>query len=139
MSDKIRAEVDATILKLENAANDQHQLDNLWVEIKALLLNEIDTLPDLPVSNNKNQNKLFRKSQPFWNENLKIAWFNVCKAEKEYLLYNARLNNNPQQKACLRDIYKNAQRCFDSKYRYFKCKYRKSQEFQTSYQIPQVS
>ena len=127
MSDKIRAEVDATILKLENAANDQHQLDNLWVEIKALLLNEIDTLPDLPVSNNKNQNKLFRKSQPFWNENLKIAWFNVCKAEKEYLLYNARLNNNPQQKACLRDIYKNAQRCFDSKYRYFKRKYRKSE------------
>ena len=112
---------------MENAVNDQHHLDQLWGEIKGLLLSELESLPDLPLSNNKNQNKLFKKSQPFWNENLKTAWSKVCNAEKDYLHYNARLNNNLMQKNHLRMIYKDAQRSFDSKFRYFKRKHKKSE------------
>ena len=127
LSDEVRAEVEATIFKLENVVNDQNHLDRLWGEIKNMLLNELDSLPNLPSSNFKNQNKLFKKSQPFWNDNLKLAWNNVCKAEKEYLNYNAKINNNMEYKAHLRTLYKNAQRTFDSKFRFFKRKHKKSE------------
>ena len=127
MSDEVRAEVEASIFKLENVVNDQNHLDRLWGEIKNMLLNELDSLPNLPSSNFKNQNKLFKKSQPFWNDNLKLAWNNVCKAEKEYLNYNAKINNNMEHKAHLRTLFKNAQRTFDSKFRFFKRKHKKSE------------
>ena len=61
----------------------------LRITQKNLLLKELDSLPDLPRSINKIQQKLFKKSQPFWNENLAKAWKNVCKAEKDYLNFNA--------------------------------------------------
>ena len=59
MSDEIRLQVESTILKLENILQNQDHLNNLWADIKNLLLKELDSLPDLPKSINKNQNKIF--------------------------------------------------------------------------------
>ena len=59
MSDEIRLQVENTILKLENIVQNQDQLNHLWGDIKNLLLKELDSLPDIPNSKNKNQNKLF--------------------------------------------------------------------------------
>ena len=78
MSDEVRVQVENTILKLENAIQNQTQLDHLWADVKNLLLKELDSLPELPKSTNKKQNKHFKKSQPFWNENLATAWAEVC-------------------------------------------------------------
>ena len=59
MSDEIRVQVENTILKLENIVQNQDQLDHLWAEVKSLLLKELDSLPDIPKSKSKNQNKTF--------------------------------------------------------------------------------
>ena len=127
MSEEVKLQVQNTILKLENLVQNQAQLDQLWSEVKNLLLNELDSLPDLPKSNDKKQNKIFKKSQPFWNENLKAAWANVCRSENEYLLYNAQKNGNLTRKKELRLIYQQAQKTFDSKFRFFKRKHRKAE------------
>ena len=127
MSDDTKAKVEATIQRLENICNNQRQLDQIWKDIKNLLLKELDSLPDIPRSNNKTQQKLFKKSQPFWNENLAKAWKMVCKAEKDYLDFNAVKNANLAHKAFLRKTYKESQRTFDSKFRYFKRKYKKAE------------
>ena len=127
MSDDIKAQVDATILKLENIQNNQCCLDQIWGDVKNLFIKEMDSLPDMPKSNNKTNSKLFQKSQPFWNENLATAWANVCNAEKNYLNFNAKKNANPEHKSFLRQVYQNAQRTFDNKFRFFKRKYRKAE------------
>ena len=75
--------------ELENIVQNQSNLDDLWISVKNLLLNELDTIPDLPKSNQKKQNKQFRKSQPFWNRNLETAWRDVCRSENDYLMYKA--------------------------------------------------
>ena len=51
----------------------------------------------------------------------------VCKAETDYLSFKARKNVNLAQKHFLRYIYQNAQTTFDSKFRYFKRKHKKSE------------
>ena len=127
MSDEVRVQVENTILKLESAVQNQTQLDHLWTDVKNLLLNELDSLPELPKSSNKKQNKHFKKSQPFWNENLASAWKEVCKTEKEYLSFKAIKNANLAHKNDLRNAHQNAQRTFDSKFRYFKRKHKKSE------------
>ena len=116
MSDEVRVQVENTILKLENAVQNQTQLDHLWADIKNLLMKELDSLPELPKSTNKKQNKHFKKSQPFWNENLATAWAEVCKTEKEYLSFKARKSANLAHKNDLRNAHQNAQRTFDSKF-----------------------
>ena len=50
MTDQIKEQVELTILKLETLTQNQSELDTLWSEVKHLLLNELDTLPDLPKS-----------------------------------------------------------------------------------------
>ena len=127
MSDEVKLQVENTILRLENIVHNQAQLDQLWSEVKDLLLNELNSLPDLPKSNNKKQSNLFKKSQPFWNDNLATAWADVCKSETNYLMYNARKNGNLAQKHNLRNIYQHAQKTFDSKFRFFKRKHRKAE------------
>ena len=62
MSDEVRVQVENTILKLENAIQNQTQLNHLWADVKNLLLKELDSLPELPKSTNKKQNKHFKKS-----------------------------------------------------------------------------
>ena len=89
------------------------------------MLNELGSLPDLPTSNSKKNNKQFKKSQPFWNQNLDSAWKDVCRAEKDYLNYKANQNFQAQRKNELHTIFKNCQNVFDRKFRYFKRKHRK--------------
>ena len=90
-----------------------------------MLISELDSLPNLPTSNNKKQSQKFKKSQPFWNDNLAAAWKEVCQSEKEYLSYKANKNSQVPLKIHLGNIYKNCQNAFDSKYRYFKRKHKK--------------
>ena len=106
MSDEIKAQVEATIVCLENIVLNQSALDNLWLSVKQLLLDELDTLPDLPKSNQKKQNKNFRKSQPFWNNNIEDAWKEVCRSEKVYLKCKASFHCNLGQKQQFRQSLK---------------------------------
>ena len=85
---EIKRQVQEFVLKLEPGINSQNELDILWDEVKCLLLNELGSLPDLPTSTSKMNNKQFKKSQP-WNQNLDSAWKDVYKAEKDYLNYKA--------------------------------------------------
>ena len=116
MSAELSLQINNTILRLENAVQNQAQLDQLWADVKNLLVEELDTLPNLPISNCKKQNKLFKKSQTFWNENLATAWSNVCRSESEYLLFKANKNGNLAQRNNLKNIYKNFPNIFDSKF-----------------------
>ena len=90
-----------------------------------MLLNELGSLPDLPTSNSKKNNKQFKKSQPFWNQNLDSAWKDVCRAEKDYLNYKANQIYQTQRKSELHKKFKDCQNVFDRKFRYFKQKHRK--------------
>ena len=128
MSDEIKAQVEATIVRLESIVQNQSVLDNLWLSVKQLLLDELDTLPDLPKSNQKKKNRNFRKSQPFWNNNIEDAWKEVCRSEKVYLKCKASFHCNLAQKQQFQAEFKNAQKIFDRKFRYYKRKH-KAQEF----------
>ena len=70
MSDHVINEVTATIDRIERNIQSQAQINSIWSEIKNLFLNELDKLPDLPSINNKQGRKVFRKHQPFWNDEL---------------------------------------------------------------------
>ena len=129
MSEEITNQVIATISKLENVVNDQSELDSLWSQVKDLLLCEISTLPDLPTSNCKKLKTKFRKSQPFWNENLEAAWKDVCNAERDYLMYKTNVNSQLVLKNSLNSAFKNCQKIFDSKFRYFKRRHKKQEFF----------
>ena len=59
MSQETKRQVQETILKLETGISNQNELDRLWGEVKSLLLNELGSLPDLPTSNSKKNNKQF--------------------------------------------------------------------------------
>lgn len=74
-------------------------------------------MPTLPSSNNKKQNKLFRKSQPFWNADLANLWASACQAEKSFLSFKVQSNQDFHQKSLLREEYKNKQKIFDKKFR----------------------
>ena len=127
MSDETKCKVDVTIKKLEAKINNQNELDTLWNEVQNLILNELETLPDIPKSCYREKNKQFKKSQKFWNENLETAWRAACKAEKDYLNYKANLNSQLQQKQYLHNVFKEKQKIFDCKFRFFKRKAKKQQ------------
>ena len=82
MSNEIRAKVFDTINKIERSQATRYEINKLWSEIKNLFLRELDKLPSMPVSFNKKQKKLFRKSQPFWNGDLETLWKTACQVEK---------------------------------------------------------
>ena len=75
----------------------------------------------------KNKTNYSKKIQTFWNENLATAWSNVWRSESEYLLFKANKNGNLAQRNNLKNIYKNFQNIFDSKFRYFKRKSKKKE------------
>ena len=60
MNEEIQQQVLNTIEKIEANVGNQTELDMLWGEVKSLFLSEIDKLPNLPSSNNKNLNKQFK-------------------------------------------------------------------------------
>ena len=82
-------------------------------------------LPDLPMSSTKNADNKFRKSQPFWNEELEGYWKEVCKTEKEYLKFKVSSNVQLTWKNQLRLKYKEAEKNVENKFRYFKRLFKK--------------
>ena len=108
-----------TINKLENQVNTKTEIDTLWLEIKNIFLNEMDSLPNLPTSNLKNQNSKFKKSQSFWNQELEGLWLDTCTAEKKYLNFKVHSAPDFVIKNELRANFKNTQKNVDKKFRYF--------------------
>ena len=94
MSQEILQQVLNTISKLENIVDTKDELNKLWAEVKNIFLGEMSTLPTIPSSKLKKQNKKFRKSQPFWNSELEIMWKNSCSCEKAYLDFRVHSNKD---------------------------------------------
>ena len=117
MSNEIRDKVFDTINKIERSQATRREINKLWSEIKNLFLSELDKLPSMPVSFNKKQRKLFRKSQPFWNGDLETLWKTACQMEKNYVNFKVQSLFDQNTKAHLRNEFKNAQRIFDKSFR----------------------
>ena len=83
MTPEVQQQVLQTISNIESAQSTQLEINKLWSEIKTLFSQELDKLPSVPISQNKKQNKLFRKSQPFWNADLEGLWKATCKVKKK--------------------------------------------------------
>ena len=132
MSDEITTQVLETIRKLELINKNQQEIDRIWGEVKGLFLNEMSKLPDLPTSKNKKNNRHFKKSQPFWNDELRSIWREVCRTEREYLQFKVTENGQLLQKQILRLNFKNYQKLFDKKFRYFKRQYNKKRFLELS-------
>ena len=115
------------IKKLEVKVDTKKEIDLLWNEVKQVLLSEMNSLPDIPRTNCKKLNRKFRKSKPFWNQELESLWFKTCEAESNYLRFKVHLRGDLQYKSYLRSIFKSAQLVFDKKYRYFKRRHEKEQ------------
>ena len=116
-----------TINKLENQVNTKTEIDTLWLEIKNIFLNEMDSLPNLPTSNLKKQNSKFKKSQSFWNQELEGLWLDTCTAEKKYLNFKVHSAPDFVIKNELRANFKTTQKNFDKKFRYFQRQHRKNE------------
>ena len=117
MTDEIRVQVVQTIAKIETAQSTQLEIDQLWSEIKNMFVQELNKIPNLPTSSNKKQNRLFRKSQPFWNTDLEELWKSTCQMEKSFTSFKVRSNGDQQMKSQLRSEFKNAQKLFDRRFR----------------------
>ena len=84
----------------------------------------METLPSIPLTSNKKLNKAFRNLQPFWNNELDGLWFSVCQAERNYSNSRVLGEGDIHLKRRLHQIYKDTQKLFDKKLRYFKRKYK---------------
>ena len=108
-----------TVGRLEKQINTKTEIDTLWLEVKQIFLSEMATLPDLPTSTFKKQNQKFKKSKSFWNPELENLWSQACIAEKLYLGFRVQSNRDIPWKNKLRTDFKNIQKHFDKKFRYF--------------------
>ena len=129
MSNEVHQQVLNTIEKLENIVCNQAKIDTLWEEIKKLFLNELSLLPDLPKSNSKKSSSKFKKCRTFWNQELANCWQSVCSTEKEYLAFKVQFPQDNFVKRQFHEAYKNAQKKFDVKFRFFKRQNKKQELF----------
>jgi hypothetical protein len=88
--------------------------------VKTIFIEEMGSLPNLPTSNSKKQNRSFRKSQPIWSDDLASLWRNTCQAEKAYTSFKVQSLADYATKNNLRIKFKNEQQKFDNNFRYFK-------------------
>ena len=82
----------STINKLEIIANTKAEIDQLWLEVKNVILAEMSSLPELPSSSFKKQNRKFKKSNKFWNDELETLWLESCKAKNKYMNFKVHSN-----------------------------------------------
>ena len=127
MTPETRQQVLLTINRIESAQSSQQEINRLWSEIKSLFLTELDKLPSRSISQNKKQNKLYRKSQKFWNDGLEALWKTTCQAEKAFLRFKVKTNVDLRTKAELRIKFKNAKKLFDRTFRQAERNFRKHQ------------
>ena len=125
MGDAIFQKNLGTISRLEDAKNNQAEINQLWTEIKSMFLNEMNCLPNLPTSNSSKLNKNRLKSKHFWNEDLAIQWKNTCQAEKDYTSFKVKIRSDYIIKRNLRERYKNCQKIFNKTFRFYKRKSKK--------------
>ena len=71
--------VQQAITRLEQKVESKKEIDLKWAEVKNILLTELKKLPDIPFSTQNKQNRKFKKSKSFWNNELETLWFNSCK------------------------------------------------------------
>ena len=116
MSQETLQQVIQTISKLENIVDTKDEINSLWNEVKNIFLTEMNTLPNIPTSKFKKQNKKFKKSQPFWNSELEKMWKNSCICEKTYLDFRVYTNQDLAIKNILRLNFKTAQKNFVKKF-----------------------
>ena len=127
MTKETQQQVLQTINRIETAQTSQQEISNLWIEIKDLFSKELNKLPPCSISNNKKQNRLFRRSQPFWNSDLEALWKTTCQVERSLLHFKVKSRSDIQIKAQLRSNFKNAQKLFDKSFKQAERKYRKQQ------------
>ena len=84
-------------------------------------------LADLPTSSPNKNRKKFRKSQPFWNDELQNICMDVCKTENEYIAFKVTCNSQLGWKHSLKLNFRNAHKLLDRKFRYFKRKHKKKE------------
>jgi hypothetical protein len=125
MTNKINEQVIHTNERIEKSLKTQNDIDLLWSEIKTMLTEQLEKLPTLPAPGNKKQKQLFRKSQPFWNDDLTNLWKIKCHAENCFTSYKVRTNQDLHHKSLLRDDFKNKQKSFDIMFRQAKRKSKK--------------
>ena len=127
LSPEVHSQVIDTIAKLENSQKNQNEIDQLWQEIRNIFMQELDKLPDIPTSLHKKPNKQFKRCKKFWNDELANCWKALCSTEKLYLNFKANNQQDLVQKRAYFKDFKEAQKKFDAKFRYFKRKYKKQQ------------
>ena len=116
MTAEIHQQVLQTIDNIETAQSTQLEINELWSQIKNLFSQELGKIPNIPMSNNKKQNKLFRKCQPFWNPDLEELWKSTCQVEKNFLTFKVKSNADNYKKSQLRIDLKNAKQIFDKRF-----------------------
>jgi hypothetical protein len=125
MTNEINEQVLQAIERIESTLKTQNNINILRGKNKNLFINQLEKLPTLPAPGNKKQKKLFRKSQPFWNDDLANLWNITCQAENYYTSFKVNSNQDLHQKNILRDDFKNKQKSFDIMFRQAKRKSKK--------------
>ena len=120
LSKEIQQQVLQTIQKIESASKHQGDIDRYWSEIKNIFLKELNTLPVISRSGVKKDNSKLRKSASFWNAELANLWSNLCANEKFYTKFKVQNRLDFIKKSQLRENYKNAQKQYDKRYRFYK-------------------
>ena len=80
----------------------------------------MNKLPGLPTSISNKENKKMFKGKSFWNEELESLWLKCRNNERNYLKFKVNTRNDFLVKKELRLKFKESQRDFDKKFRYFK-------------------
>ena len=124
-NDQINILVNETIDKIEGTIINQKKLDCLYMEIKSMFETELSKLPPLPSYSKKGNSR--RKKQPFWNEELACLWADRCSKERQFSLFKCKNKGDQYRKGLLRIRFKESQRAFDKRFRYFKRQYKVSQ------------
>ena len=98
---------------------EQDEIDNMYDNFCGVYYNEIDKWFGNNLNRNCSRRKFRNATKPYWNENLKLLWNDMRKAENEYL-------KSPQKTAIRRQtfqIFKEKQSIFDKVYSKEKRKY----------------
>ena len=91
------------------------------------ILKEINKLPNVHYSNNKKLNVKFRKGKEFWNPELQQLWRESCRLEKQFINFKAVSQNDLYVKNLFRLDFKQAQKTFDKRFRFFKRQFQRNE------------
>ena len=116
-----------TIERIEKTSKSQSDINEIWADVKDLFINELAHLPTLPAGGNKKERSLLRQSQPYWSEELASLWKEARTAEKCWIEFKVKCNEDIGRKNSLRENFKWKQKLFDSTFRRAKRAHRKQE------------